>query len=413
MFPTPYRHARSVNLRAALRWLGFAVGVGMMASCGTAAPHASSPPPAVHAAVPTGPVLSLQAFTMATPSDGAAVTVTTLYQTVDGGRRWVPVRRVSPHTVLFSGPGGRLLLVSLSQLRPSGVAILTGLWQPGTPWMFHAATVPLSFQTDGGYPTVACSLRAPAAAWCLFSDGGGMGLDATQLWQTVNGGVTWTAQSGGNTPAGTEEAGLKGVPVWTTAADGWLPASVLVTTSGVVEAPVLYETADGGRNWRPVPVPVPTFSGTPGLLTMAAPAPVPGRSAWVSLLSASNASGTASRLQLVMAPDPDGAWTLAGRSVTVEGPTGTAEVFLTSPATWWVWTGQALYRTNDEGRAWQPVVLPTPVRTALARGAATALVSVVGPRAGWLWLQDANGTATLWQMTGAGWHAVGVRVLGS
>jgi hypothetical protein len=40
---------------------------------------------------------------MATLSDDVTVTMATLYQTMDGGRRWVPVDAVSPAAALFSG----------------------------------------------------------------------------------------------------------------------------------------------------------------------------------------------------------------------------------------------------------------------------------------------------------------------
>lgn len=395
----------------AFRGLGLVLVAVLAVGCGApggirqtvsapGAAHRSSVPSRV-AAVPA----NLQGFRMVTPEAGAAVSLSMLYQTTDGGRTWTPVRPITNAASLFPGPQGSILLVTMRRVAGSRLQLTTGVGVPDRPWTFRTAVLTLAIQTSGGYPSLHCSLRTPAAAWCLFASGGGMQLDASQLWQTVNAGANWTALGTAKTPPGTVESGLKGRPVWTTPEDGWLTASTLVTVSGALVTPVLYQTVDGGARWAPDEIPAPSFSGTPGTLGLSSLTPVPGGSAWAMVATTANAAGTVTRLTVLRSTGPNASWIPVGRSLRLVGLVPDAHLFVTGPRVWWLWTGQSLYRTVDAAQTWESVSLPSRLRAKLHDGAVGYMADFLNASTAWILLQNPNGSNVLWHLTRQTWQA--------
>jgi hypothetical protein len=385
------------------------VGCGAIVSHGAAS--ASSSHRSARRRGPFGSPRILQAIQMATPQAGAAVSLSMLYQTHDGGQVWTPVQPINEDATLFTGPQQSLLLVSVRSGTGSRLQLTTGWWRVGHRWRFQTALLTLAIQTGGGIPGVPCSLRTPTAAWCLFTGGGGMQRDATQLWQTVNAGATWTPLGTTETPPGTAAYGMKGAPVWTTPEDGWMPSTVFVTRAGTPEGPVLYQTTDGGTVWTTVSVPPPSFSGPPGTFTVSSLSAVPGGPTWIALATAANADATATRVTVLRAQGPNAAWKPVGHALKVAGVVSVAHLFAVSSRVWWLWTGDGLYRTTDAAQSWVPEPLPARLRAALHSDHVGYSADFLGSSTGWILLQYPNPSNMLWHLDSRGWSALIPRVL--
>ena len=399
------------------RFLLLLAAASLMAGCGVQGSRApSSRPPGRRASSTSrapGATASagLQAIAMTTPRAGAAISLSMLYQTDNAGHTWVPVHPVGSHSRLSAGPDGRLLLVSLTMSSDSRLQITTGVLAPGESWRFESAPLPRSTRAGEGYPELRCSIRTDKTLWCLDTLAGGTGLDATQLWETVNGGASWTALGEGDTPAGTTTLGIKGTAVATTSIDGWLPASTLVTVSGAPESPVLYQTADGGATWTPASVPAPRFSGTPGTWQLNAPIPVPNSAAWVTVASAENAAATVTRLSVLSAPTANGQWARTGQPILMRGVPPVVRLFAAGSRVWWLWTGQRLYRTVNAARTWAAMPLPPRLAASILSGRVSSCADFVGPRTGFVLLQSPSGPGVLWEFARGGWSAFSPRLL--
>ncbi len=341
---------------------------------------------------------------MSSSAHGAAVAGSTLYQTADGGHTWHAVRAVSAASSLYALSSGSLVLMSVRAVPGGQLDLTLGSWSPPHhAWTFQSVRV-TSFLADsagaGVPPEATCSFISTAAGWCLLDMGGGMQLSDAQLWQTTTAGKTWSALSNAPTPAGTVQHGYKDGIAWVSDTTGWMTASTLTAGPSDSVNPVLYRTRDGGVRWTPVGIPYLSVPGRPGSIALGPPLSLPLSGGWAVLETATNASATATRLRVLVLPHPDTqTWLPAGASLAVSGVTGDAQLFPAAPATWWLWTGRALYQTKDAGRQWDAV----PVPPALRGGGP---VAVAGSRRAWIWVASPSGSCVLWQWSGQNWAPI-------
>lgn len=351
----------------------------------------------------TSPATDVTAFAMSSPTTGAEVAGSTLYQTNDGGKAWRAVRTVSPSASIEALPSGTLILFSVSAAGPGQLALRLGSWSPHHAWTFQAAHV-ASFLAEGAgaavAPDITCSFTSATSGWCLLDIGGGMQLNDAQVWETTTAGATWTPLTAAPTPAGTVQYGYKGGIAWVSRMAGWMTASTLTGGPTNNVNPVLYGTRDGGIHWMPAGIPYLREPGRPGTIALGPPRRLPLSPAWAVLETATNASATATVLRVLVLSSPSAqAWLPAGAAIAVSGVPGDPELLPASAMNWWLWTGRALYQTRDAGRTWNRVPLPPALRGGWP-------VAVSGAHEAWVWATSASGPSRLWHWSGARWAPI-------
>lgn len=349
------------------------------------------------------PATDVEAFAMSSPTNGAEVAGSTLYQTADGGKTWHAVRTVSATASLDALSSGSLLLLSVRAAGRSQLDLSLGSWSPHRAWTFQSARV-TSFLADGAGagvpPDITCSFTNVTAGWCLLDMGGGMQLNDAQVWETTTAGTTWAALTTAPTPAGTVQYGYKGGIAWAPGTTGWMTASTVTGGPNNSVNPVLYRTRDGGLHWVPVGIPYLSVPGRPGTVDLGPPRFLPLSGGWAILETATNASATATILRVLVLPSPDAqTWLPTGTPVGVPGVPGDPQLFPATPTTWWLWTGRALYQTKDAGRQWHAVPLPPALRGG-------GPIAVSGSHWAWMWVASRSGSSVLWQWSGQRWAPI-------
>ncbi len=341
---------------------------------------------------------------MSSPANGAEVAGSTLYQTADGGHTWHAVRAVSAAASLYVLSSGSLLLLSVRAIPGRQLDLTLGSWSPHHhAWTFQSSRV-TSFLADsagaGVTPDATCSFTSTAAGWCLLDMGGGMHLNDAQVWETTTAGKAWTALTSAPTPSGTVQYGYKGGIAWVSGTTGWLTAQTVSAGPGDSVSPALYRTRDGAAHWTPVGIPYLNVPGRPGTINLGPPRPLPVTGEWIVLETATNASATATRLRVLVLPSPSApTWLPAGSPIAMSGVPGDPQLFPATPATWWLWTGHALYQTRDAGREWHTVPLPPALRGG-------GPIAVAGSHRAWIWVASPSGSSVLWQWSGQNWTPI-------
>jgi photosystem II stability/assembly factor-like uncharacterized protein len=209
------------------------------------APVAQPPVP------PAGKPLALSTFKLADGEHGWAVRYgekeAALLRTTDGGRTWTDT----------TPPGASAEGVFGVALWPAGA---DGLWAAvggtshlvlyhtedgGAKW--QATPVQTIYTNNVPVRPVAFSFVDAKHGWLMLSPDHGMNSMPGELLATQDGGITWNevAHDGSGLP-------FNGQISFTNKTDGWLVGSETTTTRQY-----LYHTADGGRSWSKVDLPVP------------------------------------------------------------------------------------------------------------------------------------------------------------
>jgi photosystem II stability/assembly factor-like uncharacterized protein len=176
----------------------------------------------------------------------------------------------------------------------------------------------------------------------LADRGAGAGSNAVGLYQTADGGVTWTSVfhndptepgSSNTLPLG----GIKNGMTFLTPNDGWVSGSVPV--QGNV---YLYATHDGGVSWAQVDVPLP--AGEADAMTMAHPPIFFGQEGLFPLTLTDSTS-----LLFYLSHDGGATWSASGQQSILQGRYSFAD-----PTEGWVWDGtNPPAMTIDGGKTWQ------------------------------------------------------------
>lgn len=368
-----------------LSWL-----MNACASTPTAAPYSPdtpSPPQIDAPLLETPSLISLQFFNSL---DGWGVTETQIVRTNDGGVTWY---NITPPSLTETGYQAVLSLTD----NLHAWALLPDLANyPNSGTLYRTADGGLSW-TSFPVPFSGADLRFLDAenGWALADLGVGAGSNAVAVFQTTDGGATWTqkftndpnlAGAGDSLPLGGLKAGIAPVDMQTAFVYGvtYAPGS-----------PYLFRTDDGGITWSSVALPLPNgaqnaelsiergqmkfLNAADGFIAMrltsdgyqlAIYTTSNGGTAWTLTPNILPTSGVADFLsaqeavvfggdQFYVTRDAAHTWSIVLPDVKF------GEIFagmdFTDPMTGWVVTmtptGQrAVYRTADGGVTWFPIV---------------------------------------------------------
>ncbi len=235
------------------------------------------------------PLLNLVGLTMKTTQDGWAIgsllptpSKIFLVHTSDAGRRWT---NVTPRRVMLSVAGisgqqflpstvtdylnGRTAITAMEtsvSRNGTGTFLLSRTSDGGTHWTQWKAHLPHLVDQSLSDPILkAVDFLNTREGWLEFgpasSAAAGMVYPGMELWQTTNGGRSWTRkdQISGRSWI------VAGIVMFTSLNDGWM------TEGANHRMPVLLHTMNGGRTWTKaalgaVPGGCPTFTGRFGVI---------------------------------------------------------------------------------------------------------------------------------------------------
>lgn len=258
------------------------------------------------------------------------------------------------------------------------------------------AEVPVANWETGG---IFLDFISPTEGWMLLTSGPAMGTMYKSVYQTTDGGATWTLLSRGPspgtapTPAALPESGYATGLGFQSAKRGFV--TQLYRTDA---APHLYRTDDGGRRWRRVELPYPE-SVPQGYYADLYPPRFFGPDRQDGLLAAVF-RGQASLLVLYRTHDGGETWSPGAAE------TGSLQRYAFADAEHgWILdpSGWQLYVTADGGRSWQVVQPNRPLER--------AAIQFTSARNGWALLQQEDGSSRLLRTTDGGKSWTEVQVL--
>jgi photosystem II stability/assembly factor-like uncharacterized protein len=339
------------------------VGVLLLAGHGARVTHGPGPASGPRTQTTPTPAAAFAFGSMAMfGEDGWAVTyqsagpIADLLRTGDGGNSWVVVTpQIAKGTFIFGFAlidGNRAWLMTANDSLGSGLADLWATADGGQTWsqttapaiVFRGALITFSDGTNGW-------LATPGEPASQYQQQG------IVIDRTTDGGKTWQLVAQTDFPPGRSTAGAPSVNCgkqdlsFLNARVGWL-------TGGCTGGVTFDMTTDGGVTWRAQSLAAPhgaTFSTDceGGPCSLSAPRFV---SAGYGYMVLNDTEPTANRSWIYVSPDGGRHWTLhavpgQGTRVTmVTASVGFASLATTDSA------GRWLYRTDDGGTSWQPVI---------------------------------------------------------
>jgi photosystem II stability/assembly factor-like uncharacterized protein len=321
--------------------------------------------------------------------DGWGVTETQIVRTNDGGITWYNV----------TSPG----------LAETGYSAVVEALDNGHVWVHlpdydnypHGGT--LYRTSDGGLSWTSSSSPFSGAdlafldannGWALADLGVATGSNAVSVFQTTDGGGTWTqkytndpnlADSGDSLPLGGLKAGIAPVNMQTAFVYGVIYAP---------GAPYLFRTDDGGATWSEVSVPLPpgaeNFELGIDRGQMKFVSPTDG-------FIAMRLTGETYQLAVYVTQDAGNTWAL---TPTLLPQGGSADFLSAEEAV--IYNGEQFYVTRDAGRTWG--IIPPDVKF----GDIFAGLDFVDPLTGWVVTMDQTGQRGVYRTGdgGATWFPV-------
>lgn len=343
-------------------------------------------PPTSSAPLVSSPALT--AIHMVDDHNGWGVTDTTVVRTEDGGMTW--------HQ---EGPTG---LTSMGYSASSnfldeqhGWVLIADPKNPLVGVMYRSS--------DGGGHWTSSSVPFGSGdlhfldeshGWIMASLGAGAGSMGIAVFQTTDGGATWTQtyindpnqpNAGSSLPLGGLKDGMTPVDMQTAFIGG------VVYTVGTV---YLFKTVDGGHTWNQITVQVPvgyeqSMPETPG------PVFVSAKDAYLPVSLPSQNGGM---LAVYVTHDAGVTWVLTPTLI----PQGGRMNFV-SATDGFVWNGMEFYVTHNGGQAWNTV---TPD---VAFGDSFADMDFISPTTGFVLTNDVTGVRRLYKTTDSGtnWTLIG------
>jgi photosystem II stability/assembly factor-like uncharacterized protein len=330
----------------------------------TPSPYPDTPaPPAINAARVESPAfIDIHFFN---ELDGWAVTETQLVRTNDGGITWY---NVTPPEIEETGYTVETFVLDNNHVwlqKPDFNNF------PNNGLLYHTADGGLSWSISST-PFSAGDLRFIDArnGWMLADLGVGAGSNAVAVFQTTDGGATWT-QTYTNDPNNPESAdslplgGLKSELMPLDMRTAWV--------GGVIYSPgtvYLYRTDDGGRSWSPVSLELPDGAENAELGI---------NEDQMKFVSASDGflalhlAGEANQTAIYRITGAGKTWTLTPALIP-----GSGESDFLSAEEAIIYNGEQFYVTRDGARTW------TTVSPDIVFGDSFLTMDFVTPNAGWV-----------------------------
>lgn len=363
--------------------------LGACASPATPAPHAPDTPSPAQIAAPLVETPALVSMRFLNSLDGWGVTDTQIVRTNDGGITWY---NVTPPGLTETGYSVRMEVLDTGHVwvhlpdydnYPHG-GMLYRTSDGGLSWT--SSSVPFSggdlrfLDTDNG--------------WALADLGVATGSNAVSVFQTTDGGSTWTQKytndpnltgSGDSLPLGGLKAGIAPVNMQTAFVYGVIYAP---------GTPYLFRTDDGGANWTPVELPLPPGAENfelgidPGQMRLVSPS---------DGFIAMRLTGETYQLAVYVTRDAGNTWSL---TPTLLPQGGSADFLSAEEAV--IYNGEQFYVTRDAARTWG--IIPPDVKF----GDIFAGMDFVDPMTGWVVTMDQTGQRGVYRTGdgGATWSPV-------
>jgi photosystem II stability/assembly factor-like uncharacterized protein len=340
-------------------------------------PYPDTPaPPAINEARVGSPALLEIDFL--NELDGWGITETRIVRTNDGGITWYDV---TPPDVDTIGEGLETFFLDKEHIwvqRPDFNNF------PNNGLLYHTDDGGLTWSVSSTpFSTGDLSFVDPGNGWMLADLGVGAGSNAVAVFQTTDGGATWTQtytndpnqpDAGDSLPLG----GLKSVLVPLDLQTAWV--------GGVVYSPgtvYLYRTDNGGKTWSPVALDLPDGAEDSELSINEDQMEVTsGGEGFLALYMAGDSSQTA----LYKTNDSGATWTLTPTVIP-----GTGEIDFLSEEEIVFYNGEEFYVTRDAAATW------TTVSPDIVFGDSFATMDFVTPLAGWIVTRDPGGRRSLYR----------------
>lgn len=343
-------------------------------------------PPTINAPIVTNP--GLASIHMVDENNGWGITDTTVVRTDDGGVTWYQVGPASVTTLGFSASSDFLDALH-------GWIVITDSKNPDAGMLY--------WTSDGGknwlsevVPFGSGSLHFLDAnkGWIMASLGAAAGSMAVAIFQTTDGGKTWTqtytndpnqAGSASSLPLGGLKDGMTPLDGQTAFIGG------VIYTPGVI---YLYKTSDGGHTWNSITVQVPLGYELADYDTVG-PKFVTSKDAFLPV-QVSSQNGVV--LAIYVSHDGGFTWVLTRTMI----PQGASMEFV-SPTQGFVWNGTAFYVTHDGAGSW------TTVPPDVAFGDNFAGMDFISPTTGFILTNDVTGARNLYKTVdgAATWTVLG------
>ena len=314
--------------------------------------------------------------------NGWALGDTYLMRTLDGGNRWF---NVSPNGLTLNGIGasGYFLTANsgwlLTSLANNDIGTLFRTSDGGRTWT--AYDVPFS---NGQVQFLSAN-----TGFVMTSLGAGMSKEAVAIYQTTNGGVTWTRKyindpnapgAGTTLPLGGQKSGMAFRDIWR----GWIGGNY--PSAGYV---YLFVTNNSGSTWKQVLLPLPAGYSN-AFVSIKAPIYF---GAFNAILPVSLINGTDSDLYIYVTNDAGYKWVTTGFVRNGELPY-TDFVTLNNGFVW-DWSGK-FHVTRNAGVTWSEITPNVDFTLHLRQ------IDFVSTTTGWALEIYDNGSSSLYQTTDAG-----------
>jgi photosystem II stability/assembly factor-like uncharacterized protein len=380
------------------RWF-FVILALILASCGgqpspiLTEPATQAPPTPVPVTLTSTPALAsfprlvapaLIYLQMFTESAGWGITESALLRTEDGGQTWFDL---TPAGLTSLGYAAQPFFLDLSHawvLLPNNEGQMQGgnLYRTsdgGLHWSVNA--VPFA----RGRLTFLDDLHG----WMMADLGAGAGSNAVAIFQTSDGGMTWTQTyiNDPTVPGAADSLPLSGLKFGLTPVD--MQTAWVWGVTYAPGVPYLFRSEDGGRSWSPLSLPLPP-QGENAQISIEAM-----RFFASTAFLAVRVVGDQNQLAIYVSHDRGDSWTLSPTLF----PNGGMTQFLSAQEAV-VYNGERFYVTRDAAQSW---VETTPN---IVFGETFALMDFVHPQIGWVVTADVSGKRLLYHSTdgGATWN---------
>ena len=350
--------------------------------------HAPETPTAVPINAPIISPPDLVTINMLDEKNGWGISDTNILRTIDGGVTWY---QVGPPKISALGYSVIADFINTQEgwvLVPDPTNMLVGT-------LYHTSNgggTWNSFSAPFGGGVL--HFLDPKQGWMMASLGAGAGSMGVAIYQSSDGGATWTQTytndpnqqgAGDSLPLG----GLK---------DGLTPLDMKTAwVGGITYAPgtiYLYQTLDGGHSWNLIPVQVPSGYDQAELETTGPKFPTLDTAYLPVTLTSQNGE----LLAVYSSHDGGKTWLLTPTLI----PQGGSMNFV-SVEDGFVWNGTEFYVTKDGAQTWK--IVPPDV----GFGDSFSGMDFVTPSIGFVLTADASGARGLYKTTdgGATWNVLG------